>query len=237
MAAKQNGRRTFPVLLDRVARIDVLGDAWEQVRRNRGAAGIDGETLEAVEAYGVGQMLAELRGRLQTGRYRPQPMRRVHIPRPGPPGESRPLFIPRVRDRVAQTAAKLVLERAAQGAVVPAGESPAGADCPVGAAVIPGARRRRLAGRKPRSRSLGGRHGIPGRSVQEASSPPGRSESEPIEPRNQPHPGLQLREASADGGIGSAEPVLKGPRLSPLGKNFLSNSSSKDKPPAFAGGS
>jgi retron-type reverse transcriptase len=58
----------------------VLRDAWEQVRRNRGAAGIDGETLKAVEAYGVERMLAELRERLLTGHYRPQPSRRVCIP-------------------------------------------------------------------------------------------------------------------------------------------------------------
>src|SRR5579859_1068333 len=110
VAAKRNGRRKFPALLDRIARPDVLRDAWEQVRRNRGAAGIDGETLAAVEAYGVEKMLTELRGRLLTGRYRPQPSRRVYIPKPGRSGEERPLAIPRVRDRVAQTAARLVLE-------------------------------------------------------------------------------------------------------------------------------
>lgn len=110
VAAKRNGGRKFPALLDRIARPDVLRGAWEQVRRNRGAAGIDGETLAAVEAYGVEQMLAELRELLLTGRYRPQPSRRVYIPKPGRPGEERPLSIPRVRDRVAQTAAKLVLE-------------------------------------------------------------------------------------------------------------------------------
>src|SRR5215510_13943716 len=52
VAAKRNGGRKFPALLDRIARPDVLRDAWEQVRRNQGAAGIDGETLAAVEAYG-----------------------------------------------------------------------------------------------------------------------------------------------------------------------------------------
>jgi hypothetical protein len=56
VAAKRNSRRKFPALLDRIARPDVLRDAWEQVRRNRGAAGIDGETLKAVEAYGVERM-------------------------------------------------------------------------------------------------------------------------------------------------------------------------------------
>src|SRR2546427_2749239 len=118
VAAKRNSRRKFPALLDRIARPDVLRDAWEQVRRNRGAAGIDGETLKAVEAYGVERMLAELRERLLTGRYRPQPSRRVYIPKPGR-SEERPLSIPRVRDRVAQTAAKLVLEPIFEASFLP----------------------------------------------------------------------------------------------------------------------
>jgi RNA-directed DNA polymerase len=119
VAAKRNGRRKFPALLDRIARADVLRDAWAQVRRNRGAAGIDGETLAAVQAYGVEQMLEELRELLLTGRYRPQPSRRVYIPKPGRPGEERPLSIPRVRDRVAQTAAKLVLEPVFEASFLP----------------------------------------------------------------------------------------------------------------------
>jgi RNA-directed DNA polymerase len=89
------------------------------VRRNRGAAGIDGETLAAVEAYGVEQMLEELRELLLAGRYRPQPSRRVYIPKPGRSGEERPLSIPRVRDRVAQTAAKLVLEPIFEASFLP----------------------------------------------------------------------------------------------------------------------
>jgi group II intron reverse transcriptase/maturase len=118
VAAKRNGQRKFPALLDRIARPDVLRAAWEQVRRNRGAAGIDGETLKAVEVYGVERMLAELRERLLTGRYRPQPSRRVYIPKPGR-SEERPLSIPRVRDRVAQTAAKLVLEPIFEASFLP----------------------------------------------------------------------------------------------------------------------
>jgi group II intron reverse transcriptase/maturase len=119
VAAKRNRERKFPALLDRVARPDVLRCAWEQVRRNRGAAGVDGETLKAVVAYGVERMLTELRELLLAGRYRPQPTRRVLIPKPGRPGEKRPLSIPRVRDRVAQTAAKLVLEAIFEASFLP----------------------------------------------------------------------------------------------------------------------
>jgi RNA-directed DNA polymerase len=110
VAAKRNGQRRFHALYDRMTREDVLQLAWQQVRRNQGAAGIDAETLQAVEAYGAERMLAELRELLVAGRYRPRAVRRVYIPKPGKPQERRPLGIPRVRDRVVQTAAKLVLE-------------------------------------------------------------------------------------------------------------------------------
>jgi len=102
VAAKQQRQRRFHALYDRVARPDVLQRAWEQVRGNKGAAGIDGETLEAIEAYGVERMLTELRELLEAGRYRPQAVRRVYIAKPGRPKERRPLGIPRVRDRVVQ---------------------------------------------------------------------------------------------------------------------------------------
>ena len=107
-AAKQSPDRRFHALFDRVHRGDVLWEAWERVRRNKGAAGVDRITLDAVEVYGVDRMLRELRDDLQAGRYRPAPVRRVDIPKPQ--GGVRPLGIPTVRDRVAQQAAKLVLE-------------------------------------------------------------------------------------------------------------------------------
>jgi len=107
-AAKQSSGRRFHALFDRVCRSDVLWEAWERVRANRGAAGVDRITLVAVEDYGVDRMLRELRGDLLSGRYRPAPARRVEIPKPR--GGMRPLGIPTVRDRVAQAAAKLVLE-------------------------------------------------------------------------------------------------------------------------------
>jgi len=107
-AAKQFKGRRFHALYDRICRGDVLREAWERVRQNRGAAGVDRITLVAVEDYGVDRMLRELRHDLRTGCYRPAPARRVEIPKPR--GGKRPLGIPTVRDRVAQQAAKLVLE-------------------------------------------------------------------------------------------------------------------------------
>ena len=108
-AAKQSPERRFHALYDRVHRGDVLWEAWERVRANRGAAGVDRITLAYVEnEYGVQRMLAELQAALRVGTYRPAPARRVDIPKPQ--GGKRPLGIPSVRDRVAQQAAKLVLE-------------------------------------------------------------------------------------------------------------------------------
>jgi RNA-directed DNA polymerase len=107
-AAKQSPERRFHALYDRIHRGDVLWEAWERVRANKGAAGVDRITLVAVEEFGVDRMLRELRDDLQTGRYRPAPVRRVDIPKPQ--GGKRPLGIPTVRDRVAQQAAKIVLE-------------------------------------------------------------------------------------------------------------------------------
>jgi RNA-directed DNA polymerase len=85
-----------------------LWEAWERVRANRGAAGVDAVTLAAVEVYGVDRMLSEIAVDLRAGRYHPAPVRRVEIPKPD--GRMRPLGIPTVRDRVVQAATKLVLE-------------------------------------------------------------------------------------------------------------------------------
>jgi len=117
-AAKQSPERRFHALYDRIHRGDVLWEAWERVRSNRGAAGVDRLTLADIEAYGVERMLDELARDLRAGRYRPAPVWRKEIPKPD--GGVRPLGIPTVRDRVAQQAAKLVLEPIFEADFLPA---------------------------------------------------------------------------------------------------------------------
>jgi RNA-directed DNA polymerase len=107
-AAKANATRRFHALYDKVYREDILARAWREVKANAGAAGVDGRTISAIEQYGVEQFLEELVADLKQGKYRPQPVRRVFIPKAD--GKQRPLGIPTVRDRVVQAAAKVVLE-------------------------------------------------------------------------------------------------------------------------------
>jgi RNA-directed DNA polymerase len=109
LAAKRSPNRRFHALWDRIHRRDVLQRAWQVVRENRGAAGVDRITIAQIEENGVEAFLEELRVELCEQRYRPLPARRVYIPKPGR-SERRPLGIPSIKDRVAQTAAKLVLE-------------------------------------------------------------------------------------------------------------------------------
>ena len=109
-SAKQDPRRRFHALYGHVARSDILARAWDDVRANRGAPGVDGITIADVEESGVDDFLQELAGALRERTYRPAPLRRVHIPKAGQPGKTRPLGIPTLRDRVAMAAARIVLE-------------------------------------------------------------------------------------------------------------------------------
>jgi RNA-directed DNA polymerase len=112
-SAKQNPERRFHALYDKLARSDVMWRAWVDVATNQGAPGIDGVTIADIEAGdtdGVRRFLDGLANELRTGTYRPKALRRVHIPKPNKPGETRPLGIPTVRDRVVMAAAKIVLE-------------------------------------------------------------------------------------------------------------------------------
>ena len=106
--AKLNRNRRFHALYDKVHRTDVLQRAWREVARNAGAAGVDGITIQAIEEAGVEAFLSELQEELVKGRYRPQPVRRVTIPKRA--GGERHLGVPTVRDRVVQAAVKLILE-------------------------------------------------------------------------------------------------------------------------------
>ena len=109
-AAKASLDRRFGALFDKVYRKDVLWQAWRLVRRNGGGPGIDEVTIDVIEnEIGVGVFLRELRDELRSGTYQPQPVKRCWIEKPGR-AEKRPLGIPIVRDRVVQTAVRLVLE-------------------------------------------------------------------------------------------------------------------------------
>jgi len=105
--AKGEPNYRFYMLYDKVYRPDVLAHAYDCCRANRGAAGVDGQTFEDIEAYGGERWLGELAEELKKETYRPSAVRRVWIPKPD--GQKRPLGIPTIRDRVAQMAAVLVL--------------------------------------------------------------------------------------------------------------------------------
>jgi RNA-directed DNA polymerase len=107
-AAKRAPGRRFHALYDHLCRSDVLQEAWRRVRRNRGAAGVDGQSIRDVEQYGVERFLEELGAVLRAGEYRATVVRRQYIPKAD--GRQRPLGIPTIRDRVVQMAAKLMLE-------------------------------------------------------------------------------------------------------------------------------
>jgi RNA-directed DNA polymerase len=108
LKAKAEPDFRFYQLYDKIYREDILFHAYRLVRANRGAPGVDGQTFAMIETLGLEKWLSELREELRTKTYKPQPVRRVLIPKPG--GGERPLGIPTIRDRVAQMAVKLVIE-------------------------------------------------------------------------------------------------------------------------------
>ena len=106
--AKAEAGYRFYALYDKISRDDILAHAYAQCRSNKGAPGVDGQDFADIEAYGVERWLAELALALRQETYRPEPIRRVFIPKAN--GKLRPLGISSVRDRVCMTAALLVLE-------------------------------------------------------------------------------------------------------------------------------
>ena len=106
--AKGSPGYRFYALYDKVYRSDVLAHAYASCKSNKGAAGVDGQTFEDIEEYGLERWLGELRQVLKDKSYAPSAVRRVWIPKPD--GKQRPLGIPTIKDRVAQMAAVLVLE-------------------------------------------------------------------------------------------------------------------------------
>lgn len=109
-AAKQSLDRRFGALYDKIYREDVVLEAWKRVKANKGAPGVDKQDFEYImDVIGVDQFLAEVREQLKSERYRPQPVLRCYIEKPGKP-EKRPLGIPVIFDRVCQMATKLVIE-------------------------------------------------------------------------------------------------------------------------------
>jgi group II intron reverse transcriptase/maturase len=112
-SAKQDPTRRFHAVYDKLTRSDVMWQAWINVSTNQGAPGVDGVSIDAVSAggyEGVTSFLDELSAEVKVETYRPLPLRRVNIPKAGKSGDTRPLGIPALRDRVLMSAAKLILE-------------------------------------------------------------------------------------------------------------------------------
>ena len=108
-AAKMSKTRRFHQLYDKVYRMDILSDSWGIVKQNRGCAGVDGMSIVDVITYGQDKYLQELHDLLlDTHTYHPRKIKRVYIPKVN--GGERPLGIPVVRDRIVQTATKILLE-------------------------------------------------------------------------------------------------------------------------------
>lgn len=107
-SAKRNRVRKFHALYDKLYRKDILYRGWQQVKCNKGSAGVDKQTIEDIESYGIDKVILEIQEELKEGQYNPAPVRRVYIPKAG--GKKRPLGIPTVKDRIIQSAMKIVIE-------------------------------------------------------------------------------------------------------------------------------
>jgi RNA-directed DNA polymerase len=117
--AKQQPERRFTLLYDKVCRQDILPEAWQRVKSNKGAAGVDEVDIDEIREYGEARFLGEIEQELRDGSYRVSLVRRVHIEKPGQPGKTRPLGIPTVKDRTIQMAVKLVIEPLFEADFVP----------------------------------------------------------------------------------------------------------------------
>src|SRR3954464_15954701 len=106
--AKEEPNYRFYLLYDKMYREDILAHAYERVKSNQGAPGVDGQSFWVIETLGLEEWLDGIKKDLRTSTYQPQAVRRVMIPKPG--GGERPLGMGRVRDRVVQTAAKLPVQ-------------------------------------------------------------------------------------------------------------------------------
>ncbi|MDO5582374.1 MAG: reverse transcriptase domain-containing protein, partial [Planctomycetia bacterium] len=106
--AKREPKFRFYALYDRIYRLDVLTSAWNIVLRNDGGPGIDRKTLDEIKKTGPGALLLEIQKELKSKTYRPEPVKRVHIPKGN--GKTRPLGIPTIKDRIVQQATLLILE-------------------------------------------------------------------------------------------------------------------------------
>ena len=106
--AKEEPKRVFYSLHDKICRADVLQEAWKSVRANHGSAGIDGVSIEDIEEYGTDRFLSKIREELANETYMVSKVKRIFIPKQN--GKQRPLGIPTVRDRVVQQAVKSIIE-------------------------------------------------------------------------------------------------------------------------------
>ena len=110
LKAKSEPNLRFYALYDKIYRMDVLNRAWQKVKSNHGSPGIDGRTIKDIEEAGVDDFLKRIQQELRTKEYRPQPAKRVYIPKSRQGSGLRPLSIPTIKDRVVQMALKLVIE-------------------------------------------------------------------------------------------------------------------------------